>query len=113
MPRERQSLVVAAGGRAEPPRLPARPRRRLTGSATGPKQVPVTLAARATAIGTLELYCVAKDGGNRWRLEFNTRQVVGSSDEGSREPEPGAGPTEVVPEHLVQTAAELVRGTFG
>jgi hypothetical protein len=42
----------------------------------GPKQVPVTLAARTTAIGTLELYCVAKDGGNRWRLEFNTREVV-------------------------------------
>jgi DNA-K related protein len=81
----------------------------------GPKQVPVTLAARTTAVGTLELYCVAKDGGNRWRLEFNTREIVTpQEDEVSREAEPSAsGAVEVVPEHLVQTAAELARGTFG
>jgi hypothetical protein len=81
-------------------------------AAGGPKQVPVTLAARATAIGTLELYCVAKDGTNRWRLEFNTREVV-SEEPFSREPEASHGAVEVVPEHLVETAAELVRGTFG
>ena len=43
------------------------------GKRSGTKQVPVTLAARSTAIGTLELYCVAREGGNRWRLEFNVR----------------------------------------
>jgi hypothetical protein len=79
-----------------------------------PKQVPVTLAARTTAIGTLELYCVAKDGGSRWRLEFNTREIVAPQEEPfSGEPDATAGAIEVVPEHLVQTAAELVRGTFG
>jgi hypothetical protein len=88
-------------------------------SAGGPKQVPVTLAARTTAIGTLELYCVARDGGNRWRLEFNTREIVaggGQQAAGSEEAEiadTNTGATEVVPEQLVQTAAELVRGTFG
>src|SRR5207302_9120934 len=83
-------------------------------SGGGPKQVPVTLAARTTAVGTSELFCVAKDGGNRWRLEFNTREIVAPQDEPlSGEPEATAGTIEVVPEHLVQTAAELVRGTFG
>jgi molecular chaperone DnaK (HSP70) len=81
----------------------------------GPKQVPVTLAARTTAIGTLELYCVAKDGGHRWRLEFNTREIVApQEDEVSREAEPSAsGAIEVVPEQVVQTATDLLRGTFG
>ncbi len=83
-------------------------------SAGGPKQVPVTLAARTTAVGTLELYCVARDGGNRWRLEFNTREIVAAPDESlSEEPEATGGTVEVIPEHLVQTSAELVRGTFG
>ncbi len=86
---------------------------------SGPKQVPVTLAARTTAIGTLELSCVAKDGGNRWRLEFNTRDIVaggGQPAAGSEEAEAedaGMTAVEVVPEHLVQAAAGLIRGTYG
>jgi molecular chaperone DnaK (HSP70) len=83
-------------------------------SGGGPKQTPVTLAARTTAVGTLELYCVAKDGGNRWRLEFNTREIVAPSDEPlSGEPQATAGAVEIVPEELVQTASALIRGTFG
>jgi len=79
----------------------------------GAKQVPVTLAAKLTAIGTLELYCVAKDGGHRWRLEFNTREVVrGAEEELSREAEPSAAATEIVPEALVQSAVKLIDGCF-
>jgi hypothetical protein len=79
----------------------------------GTKQVPVTLAAKLTAIGTLELYCVATDGGHRWRLEFNTREVVrGAEEESGREAEPAAAATEIVPEALVQTAVNLIDGCF-
>src|SRR5262249_37376969 len=46
------------------------------GKRSGTKRVPVTLAARSTPIGTLELFCVAKEGGNRWKLEFNIRDLV-------------------------------------
>src|SRR5262249_18041009 len=46
------------------------------GKRSGTKRVPVTLAAISTAIGTLELYCVACEGDNRWRLEFNIRDLV-------------------------------------
>ena len=36
--------------------------------------VPVRVTARATEIGTLELFCVARDGRGKWQLEFNVRQ---------------------------------------
>jgi molecular chaperone DnaK (HSP70) len=36
---------------------------------------PVRITAHATEIGTLELWCVARDGERRWKLEFSTRQA--------------------------------------
>ena len=36
--------------------------------------VPVRLRSHVTAVGTLELWCVAKDGDRRWKLEFNVRE---------------------------------------
>lgn len=83
------------------------------GKRAGAKQVPVTLAARSTPIGTLELSCVAKEGSNRWRLEFNLRDLVKESplpkesDEGA-----DAAVTEVWLEERVQAAAEAIRATF-
>jgi hypothetical protein len=35
--------------------------------------VPVQLQARVNEVGVLELWCVARDGGRRWKLEFNVR----------------------------------------
>ena len=46
------------------------------GKRSGAKHVPVTLAARSTEIGTLELWCVGRESDNRWRLEFNVRDIV-------------------------------------
>src|SRR5262249_48879502 len=83
------------------------------GKRSGARSVPVTLAARVTEIGTLELWCVAKDGNNRWRLEFNVRDIVKPLEE----PEGVDGTaaptvTDVWPEALVQQAAELIRGCY-
>jgi len=36
--------------------------------------LPVRLESRVTEIGTLELWCVARDGKQRWKLEFNIRE---------------------------------------
>jgi hypothetical protein len=36
--------------------------------------VPVRLRVHLTEIGTLELWCVARDGTRRWKLEFGIRQ---------------------------------------
>ena len=82
------------------------------GKRSGTKHVPVTLQARSTEIGTLELYCVARDGDNRWRLEFNVRDIVtdaGDDGEGGGE---RAGATDVFPEELVQKAADQIRATY-
>ncbi len=85
------------------------------GKRSGTRQVPVTLAARSTAIGTLELFCVAQDGGNRWRLEFNVRDLVKDPtprSEGDGESGPNEAVTEVWLESQVQDAARLLRATF-
>lgn len=37
--------------------------------------IPVWLLSRVTEIGTLELWCVARDGDRRWKLEFNLREA--------------------------------------
>jgi hypothetical protein len=84
------------------------------GKRSGTKHVPVTLAAKCTEIGTLELWCVAKDGNNRWRLEFNVRDIVKEPEE--QEEGETAGRTEsltdVWPEAQVQQAAGLIRSTY-
>jgi hypothetical protein len=87
------------------------------GKRSGTKSAPVTLAARSTAIGTLELFCVARDGNNRWRLEFNVRDLVqeAPSDQSSRDRQ-GAGEqiiTDVWPEAQVQEASRLIRSVYG
>jgi hypothetical protein len=86
------------------------------GKRSGTRRVPVTLAARCTEIGTLELWCVAREGSNRWRLEFNVRDIVKEpADEPAPESGDGRGEpavTDVWPEAQVQEAARLIRATY-
>jgi len=81
------------------------------GKRAGAKRVPVTLAARCTEIGTLELWCVSREGDNRWRLEFNVRDIVKDSSDGERQPGE-EGVTDVWPEAQVQAAATVVRQVY-
>jgi molecular chaperone DnaK (HSP70) len=83
------------------------------GKRAGAKHVPVTLAAHSTEIGTLELFCVAREGSNRWRLEFNVRDIVKdtSSDPAAADDARGAL-TDVWPEAQVEEAARLIRAVF-
>ncbi len=37
------------------------------------ERIPVRLRAHATEVGTLELWCVSREGGRRWRLELDVR----------------------------------------
>ncbi len=45
----------------------------LTADGQEGRTVPVRLSAHVTEVGTLELWCAARDGA-RWKLEFNVRQ---------------------------------------
>ena len=36
--------------------------------------LPVRLETRVTEVGTLEVWCVSRDGGQRWKLELNIRE---------------------------------------
>jgi hypothetical protein len=36
--------------------------------------VPVALTAHVTEVGTLELWCQARDGADRWKLEYSVRE---------------------------------------
>jgi hypothetical protein len=38
------------------------------------RMVPVHLHSKMTEIGTLELWCLSRDGKERWKLEFNVRE---------------------------------------
>jgi molecular chaperone DnaK (HSP70) len=84
------------------------------GKRSGTKRVPVTLMARSTDIGTLELFCVARDGNNRWRLEFNIRDLVRETPgrEEAGDTEPAQTITDVWPESQVQEAARLIREVY-
>jgi hypothetical protein len=39
--------------------------------------VPVRLETRVTELGTLEVWCVSRDGTRRWKLELNIREKTG------------------------------------
>jgi molecular chaperone DnaK (HSP70) len=40
------------------------------------RTVPVHLHVKVTEVGTLELWCIARDGKQKWKLEFNVRETT-------------------------------------
>jgi len=40
------------------------------------RTVPVHLHSKVTPVGTLELWCLSRDGKQRWKLEFNVREQL-------------------------------------
>jgi hypothetical protein len=68
-------------------------------------RVPVKLGARLTEVGTLEIWCQSKIGGQRWRLEFELRKQA-------RESAPAAGAATVVSEEALRQGEALVAGVF-
>lgn len=80
------------------------------GKRSGAKHVPVTLAARSTEIGTLELWCVGKESDNRWRLEFNVRDIVVDDDGEADSTSSGSrAAVDVWPEAQVQAARAVLK----
>src|SRR5947209_7847429 len=46
----------------------------LTGAGPAGRLVPVHLHSKVTEVGQLEVSCISRDGGERWKLEFNVRE---------------------------------------
>ncbi|MFO0945945.1 MAG: Hsp70 family protein [Planctomycetota bacterium] len=80
-------LTVEAGTLAELPSLTTILR---GGRRAGMKKVGVAIEAKLTEIGTLELHCAAKEGSNRWKLQFQARLQAPSTVEASTAPEESA-----------------------
>lgn len=81
------------------------------GKRAGTKRVPVTLAARCTEIGTLELACVSREG-NRWKLEFNLRDVIYESHAGDAGEHMSNSIQDVFPEEKIQAVHQAILATF-
>ena len=67
--------TVVAAPRAELAALPPIRTVLRHGKKLAARTIPVHVEARRTALGTLELWCAAKEGGHRWRLEFQLRDA--------------------------------------
>ncbi|MYM93085.1 Hsp70 family protein [Duganella vulcania] len=55
-------------------------------SADARKEIPVQLAATLSEVGTLDVHCVAIEGGQRWLLEFQLRGVAVEEDSDTAAP---------------------------
>ncbi len=67
--------------------------------------IPVQLAVRLTAIGTLEIWCQAQHSNHRWQLQFDLRQ----------EAEPARAATnveETIEQAVIEAAQAEIRHTF-
>lgn len=82
------------------------------GKRAGTKRVPVKLASRLSAIGTMELYCVAREGTNRWKLEFNLRELVKEALPKDEVEEEQIGVKEVWLESQVEAASQCIRACY-
>jgi molecular chaperone DnaK (HSP70) len=71
--------------------------------------VRVTLHAKLTEIGTLEMWCAEVGGDRRWRLQFDVRGTQRADYAAHESDAEGQG---VVDETIVSTCAELIRATF-
>ncbi|MBN1910543.1 MAG: hsp70 family protein [Pirellulales bacterium] len=76
---------------------------------TDPDTVRVTLHARLTEIGTLELWCSQVDGPRRWQLQFDVRAATQTDAVAHQSAAEGEG---VVDESIWEECWELIEGTF-
>jgi molecular chaperone DnaK (HSP70) len=79
------------------------------GKKTGMTRIPVQVSAKFTEVGTLELWCEARQTNHRWRLQFQLRG------ESTAVPLPASSTVSeehVIDEALLVEALELVRKVF-
>jgi molecular chaperone DnaK (HSP70) len=80
-----------------------------SGRKTAADTVRVTLHARLTEIGTLEMWCAEAGGDRKWRLQFDVRGTQRSDYSGHESAAEAEG---VVDEGIVNECASLIRASF-
>jgi len=80
-----------------------------SGRKTAADSVRVTLHARLTEIGTLEIWCAEVDGDRTWRLQFDVR---GTQRSDYTAHESAAEAEGVVDEKIISTCAKIIRDVF-
>jgi DNA-K related protein/Hsp70 protein len=66
-----------------------------------------------TEVGTLELWCEARETDHRWRLQFNLRAIERADDADESPAEGETAPDQVViPDESVAAAERMIRGAF-
>lgn len=110
-PRDTAGKVFAAkpGQLAELPALTTILR---GGKRAGNKRIAVRLESMLTEIGTLELYCAARDGNNRWKLQFQTRSSPRLDVEEETAPTGSQSLVETWSEEQLSAGREVLTTTF-
>jgi len=67
------------------------------------KQIPITMGAEYTEMGSLSMFCRSVVTDHQWKLQFQLR---------NSEPAPGASETEVYDDALIQRVCEQVESAF-
>jgi hypothetical protein len=79
------------------------------GKKTGAAKIPVQVSAKFTEVGTLELWCEAKQTNHRWRLQFQLRGEGGAAPL----PTPSTvGDEHVIDETVLRDAVQLLEVVF-
>jgi hypothetical protein len=81
------------------------------------RMIPVSLLTRYTELGTVEIWCAARQDSRRWRLQFQTRSLAAPAEPGSpaAKPESATRPAsdaDTLDESLIEQAATLIRHAF-
>jgi Ethanolamine utilization protein EutJ (predicted chaperonin) len=78
-------------------------------------ELDVSLTARFTEVGTLELWCESPKTGHRWRLQFQLRGATPEEEapEGEEERPHEESTHVVIPDEAVAEAERLLRAVFG
>jgi hypothetical protein len=81
------------------------------GKKAGSATIPVHVSARFTEVGTLELWCEARQTNHRWRLQFQLRGEKRATGPGSL-PATGVQEEHIVDETRLAEATQLVHAVF-
>ena len=79
------------------------------GRKTGERRLPVTIGARLTEVGTLDLFCASRETDHRWRLEF---QLRGAAPDEEVTPGTAADRGVTIEESVVEGLEQIVRACF-